>query len=752
MTLSQRNVTAAPANDRCTGAVVIEGAGPFPYLTPVVDILTATKQDDPPPPGAFYPPLVIRGVWFRFTPAVSASYTLATCSGPGATATTADTVMAIYTSAAGCNGPFVPDGDADDQSCVPQASLTRQLLADTTYYLLVWKFCENCEEDFLNDVQVQVTATLPPPNDTCASAVPVSLNIPTMGTTVGARDNYQLANTNGFGGINQTPSTAPGRDVVYSFTAPETGDYSFKVTGYVLQDLVLYVAPACPPGNGILANVLGAANRSQVNSSEEVLCLPLAPGQEVFVFVDDNTGGNAGTEFILEVTHCVREPEPNDTTIDAKPLACGVEGSIFPLGDRDFFALGTYPAGWRAFALVDGEAAGNADLDLRLTTYSDTVEFDDDNNDVSFGGASPNLSGTPLTGERSFLFVNYNDFVPRESEPYRLYAVVQPPAASASLESEPNNSTDQANSAEPNYFRGTLDGSADTDVYAFSVAEGDLVFLGLDCDPYRTNAPINAQLELLDASGALLVGVNDSDFSSSGGTNVSTGTLMGRTPSALGEALVYRSPVEGTFFARVSISLVSAGSIGAGNYLLSISRNCLIGSDGLNHAPALSNAVITPQVIVGAPATLTGTIWELDAIDAPTLLVNWGDGSTNQFEYSPGRTDFSETHVFTAANTNFNVIVSVRDQSGAGNGSITVPVRVRPFIQPARFLSIEWLPNSRVRLELQGTPQIEYRIEMRDTTNAWSLLGVRTADAAGRFTIDDLSPVDSARFYRAVGE
>lgn len=749
MALSHRNVTAAPTNDVCSGATIIPRAGPFPYLSPVVDISTATIPNDPPAPGPYYPTRVIRGVWYKFAPAVSASYTLATCSGPDATATTADTVMAIYTSAGGCNGPFVPDGDADDQSCAAQASLTRQLLADTTYYLLVWKFCESCDEDFMNDVQVQVTRTLSPPNDTCANAIPVSLNIPVAGTTVGALDNYQLANTNGFGGINQTPSIASGRDVVYSFTAPEAGDYSFRVTGYnVQQDLVLYVAATCPPGNGSLANVLGAANRSQVNSSEEVLCLPLSAGQRVSVFVDDNTAANAGSDFILEVVRCVREREPNDSPVDAAPLACGVEGSTFPLGDRDFFALGNYPAGWRAFALVDGEAGGNADLDLRLTTYSDTVEFDDHDNDAPFGGASPNLSGTPLTGATSFLFVNHH--LGQESEPYRLYAVVQPPAGSASPEIEPNDSTDEANSAEPNYFRGTLDGAADADVFAFGVAEGDLVFLGLDCDPHRTNAPINAQLELLDASGVLLVGIDDGDFSSSGGTNVSTGTLMGFTPSSPGEALVYRSPVEGTLFARVSVSPGAVGSTGAGDYLLSIAKNCVIGSDGLNHAPTITNVVLATPAFAGTPVTLKGTLWELDTGDAPTLVIRWGDGTTNTFPYdAPGRIDFAIPHTFDTTN-NVTISLAVRDHSGGAN-TATLQVSVRAP-QPARFEAISVQPNGHILLQLRGAPQASYRVEQGDGSSKWTTLGQRTADGAGLFNIEDSAPGTASRFYRAVFE
>jgi hypothetical protein len=740
-------LTAAPANDSCAGAVVIPGSGPFPYLSPTVDISTATILSDPPPPGPFYPPLVIRGVWFRFTPAVSASYTLATCGG--ATTTTADTVMAIYTSASGCNGPFVPDGDVDDQSCIPQAALTRQLLADTTYYLLVWKFCDRCEEDFLNDVQVQVTATLPPPNDTCAGAPAVLLNQPVKGTTVGARDHYQLANTNGFGGLSQTPSTAPGRDVVYSFTAAEAGDYSFKVTGYeVLQNLVLYVAPSCPAGGSSLTSVLGAANRSSVNTAEEVFCVPLAAGQRVFAFVDDHASGNPGSDFAFEVTRCVEEREANDSPVDAAPLACGVEGSLFPAGDRDFFALGAFPAGWRAFALLDGEAGGNADLDLRLTTYSDTVEFDDDDNDVPFGGASANLSGTPLTGAPSFLFASHH--LLQEAQPYRLYAVVQPPAESASPEIEPNNSPLEANFADANYFRGRLPNVADNDLFAFSVAEGDLVFLGLDGDPYRTNAPINARLELLDASGTLLVGVNDGGFSSSGGTNVSAGTLLGFSPSAPGESLVYRSPVEGTYFARVSLS-GTVGGAAAGDYLLSISRNCVIGSEGLNHAPTLANVAMAGPVFAGIPVTLQGTLWELDTGDAPTLLIEWGDGTTNVVRYdTPGRFDFAVSHTFNPTNANVTISVTARDESGA-TGVVTMPETVR-VPQPARFEAITVLPNGHILLQLRGAPLGRYQVEYGDGSTNWSGLGQRTADATGSFSIVDSSPATVSRFYRAVFE
>ena len=41
--------TAAPpaTNDACADATLIPGNGPFPHLTPVVDVFTATTNNDP---------------------------------------------------------------------------------------------------------------------------------------------------------------------------------------------------------------------------------------------------------------------------------------------------------------------------------------------------------------------------------------------------------------------------------------------------------------------------------------------------------------------------------------------------------------------------------------------------------------------------------------------------------------------------------------------------------------------------------
>ena len=752
------HVDAAPSNDQCSGAMVIPGAGPFPHLTAATDITTATTFGDAVPPGEFYPSRVIRGVWFTFTPAANGSYTIASCGGAGGTATTADTVMAIYTSPAGCTGPFQALGEADDEACSPQAAITKNLLADTKYYVLVWKFCEGCTEDGLNTVQLLVTATIPPANDSCDSALPLQLNIPATGFNTGATDDYRIIpNATNFPGLDQTPTNAAGRDVVYSFTAPQAGIYSFKVSAYdPLQDVILYAASTCPAATpGAPANItpLSAANRSQVNASEQISCLALNAGQMIYLFVDDVSPGSAGSAFTVEVTRCIREEGANDSPADAKPIACGIEGSISTPGDRDFYTLGNFPPGWRAFAVVDGDAARTADFDLRITTFSDTVEYDDADNDSPFRPNSPNIAGAFLPGGPVFAFVNFK--AARASEPYRLYAVVQPPLAEATPEAEPNNSIAEANFAERGYVYGTLNSGApstDVDVYAVNVAEGDILFLSLDGDPRRDGTPLNARLELIDPNGTIIVGVNDLNASSLDSTNLALGNLIATSPSAPGEAILYRAPAEGTLFARVSVAAGTIGSSSAGDYLLSLSRNCRAGGDGVNQAPTLNDITITQPVVVGSPAVLRGFHFDSDLADAHMLRIDWGDGTSNVIQSSiGGRVDFAVPHTYAAPTANVPVQITVTDREGL-SATETLTIQVRTPLVPARFTSITPLAGNRIQMELEGAAQASYLVEYRTPSGPWQTLGRHTAGANGRFSIEDTTPTDVSRFYRATAE
>src|SRR5690349_6520867 len=57
---------AAPANDVCASAQTIPPGGPFPLVTPVIDITDATISPQDPPLPAIYANAVSRSVWYVF--------------------------------------------------------------------------------------------------------------------------------------------------------------------------------------------------------------------------------------------------------------------------------------------------------------------------------------------------------------------------------------------------------------------------------------------------------------------------------------------------------------------------------------------------------------------------------------------------------------------------------------------------------------------------------------------------------------
>src|SRR5262249_40343441 len=200
------------------------------------------------------------------------------------------------------------------------------------------------------------------------------------------------------------------------------------------------------------------------------------------------------------------------------------------------------------------------------------------------GSFSPNIAGTPTNGAQTLLRINHFSAT-TAAEPYKLYAVVRPPIASATAETEPNGTTAQADANPVSfYITGSLAGpapSTDQDVFRFFAGGGETVYVGLDGDPLRDNPRIDAKLELLAPGGSVLVSVNDgSQTSCQGGAACDTGPPIGcthpsfacTTPFSPSEGLIYIVPTAGTYYGRVSIGTTSATSIGAGGYLLSINK------------------------------------------------------------------------------------------------------------------------------------------------------------------------------------
>jgi hypothetical protein len=667
---------AAPTNDICSGAETIpaNAGASSPYYTSIKDITLATTNGDPRPGCHDF---VARGIWYVFTPNSNAIFSISACNDPmGPTATTVhDTVMSIYQSSTGCAGPFT-FLECSDDSCGPellQSSITRLLFANVHYYILVWQYADAGPPPTAGLVQLRITRAIRPVNDTCATATPVPLNFPVAGTTVGADDSYELpAGSTCFTGPGQVPSTAAGRDVVFSFTAPRADYYNFKVYNYSIQgNLVLYVADSCPMTGtpAVVTNCLGAANRSSASSAEEVVCVPLAANQRVFIFVDEHTLAT-GSSFTLEVTPCWREREPNNDWTSASFLACGLTGGIQPGGDVDFYHLGSPPAGSRAFVLINGDAANTTDFDLRITTDTDTLEYDDQDNDLPFGSFSPNIAGAILPGGPVYARVDFRSA--SSSEPYLVYAVIQPPMSAAAPEIEPNNTVAEATSDSVQYYRGELAGpapSTDVDTFMFTADASELVFVSLDEDPLRDDTPMNAKLELLDESGNVLVTVDDDNSFSS--TNSIAGSLTAVTPQSPGEAFIYRVANDGTYFVRVSISPGTEGLAGAGDYLLSISRNCYNGTAGFANSPVVLDEVTVSPAFEGDVSWLSGTLHDADSWQPHSMMVDWGDGSSVTNYLLGGVVDFSLRHTYLDDNPTgtpfdaYPVRITVNDYSGS---------------------------------------------------------------------------------------
>jgi hypothetical protein len=623
-----------PPNDRCDGAETIPGDGPFPYLTTVMsDIGSATTTGDPPAPSC--QPSVSRSVWYSFTPTVSGPYTFSVCAdGPTGT-TVDDTVLGLYAAAAACSGLAEAPGGCDDDSCGTEAAQSVisgvGLAAGTRYYLVVWKYGATAPAAASTAVQVRVSRGTSPSNDTCAAGTALALDALLSGTSVGAVDDTGLpSGSTCFVGIGQTPSTALGGDVSYAFAAPSTGRFSFRLAGYESsKNAVLYVASDCPAGGSptVVTGCLGAANRSSA-FPEEVSCLPLVAGQRVYVYVDEDSL-TSGSSFTIEATRCSLESEPNGAPASAGSLFCGVEGSIAPPNDADFFALGTAESGSRVFAIVDGVASNSTDFDLRVSTASDTLEYDDYNNDVPFGSASPNVSGTPLTGAAAYLRVSHYSPV-AQAEPYRLYAAVQPPSSHAAPEVEPNDTIVAATGDPGGYYAGALSSSSDVDAFSFSAVAGERVQLGLDLDPTRDGTPFNGSLALLDGAGATLLVVNDPALGSS--RVAGSGSLIATTPYSPGEALVSTIRTAGTYFARVAWS---AGT--PGDYLLSIAHECRVGppvgstdADG-DGVPDAADCAPSDAAVWAVPGEATGLVFSSKS------LLQWSSpsapgGSVVQFD------------------------------------------------------------------------------------------------------------------------
>ncbi len=582
---------ATPANDECIDAIAIP-AGPFPISAAPVDITDATPQDTDE--GILTCAPIDRTIWYSFTPSQSGQYIFSTCADNGAGGNTVyDTVIGVLDACPGspnelgCNdSTALCAGSLPGAPYVDQSVLSVVLAANTTYYIAVGHFADDLGGvvPTLNTVSLQVDLSPAPDNDNCSNPAPLALDRITFGTTASATNDYRSIGCpqtdNG-----QIPTTANGLDVVFSFSPPTDGRYSFR---YVQDDAsaalrtqspVLYLATTCPdpdptvgvPGCIAAANRMNDQTTGNGNRSEELDCLSLTANTPYYLFFDDRFTANPGGPFAVEVTRCNPETEPNDTTANATVFApssgCYMEGAATPTGvagDVDFYDLGAPPAGSKIFVAIDAAAANNSDYQMRITNATDTLGFDDDDGTSIIGSNAPVIGGVIADGSEIYARVNGKPTLLGGSggdQPYRLFARIEQGPAEGPSQPDPNpdglgdDTIYEANHITlGGFIKGviyswdTTNGPADIDCWRFVAHEGDNITMFSDNNPTRAPGTITnvwPVIETVDGNPPAHTRFVGQVLRNT--LTPSPGTLTGTTPSVTSEFHHYRARYTGWY-------------------------------------------------------------------------------------------------------------------------------------------------------------------------------------------------------------
>ena len=286
---SASSMEAAHPNDDCAGAIIIPGAGPFPYLTTDIDLTGATIQNDPPfpPESASFDTNITHSVWFRFTPQSTALYTIS--SGPDTGTQFRDSTMILYTAAGDC-GPFTIYSYNEDSGSL-RAAISTNLVGGTTYYIVVWVGRLSSPDTTTNepiDLQLRISRPAVPANDTCATPFELPSLISAPYTLPEPIDTTVATTTSGL-----TPpcvtreGSVPSRDVWFRFTPAVAGTYIFSTgsdTGTLIDDtaMALYTLP-----NGCAAPSQVACNDNGLGRA--VLFQTLTAGTTYYLAIWDNS-------------------------------------------------------------------------------------------------------------------------------------------------------------------------------------------------------------------------------------------------------------------------------------------------------------------------------------------------------------------------------------------------------------------------------------------------------------------------------
>lgn len=294
---------AAPlsTNDTCASAVTVPNSGPFPYWTPVIDISNATTNGDPSlifddGTNVFnYQTSLTHSVWFKFTPTLTALYTLSL--GADTVTTIDDTVLAVFTSTGGaCAGATNLYHYSDDPGPL-HAALTTNFNAGVTYWIVAWVGpIEELTNQPLN-LQLRVTRPLVPTHDNCVGAI-------TINPTAALTNTLTITNDTTLATEGANDPVAPCifgyRNVWYKFTPTTTAWYFFSDgadTATTIDDpaMALFVSASCP------GSTATAYQCNDVILGRDLISARLTNGVTYYLTVYDNSPEPVPGETSLQI-------------------------------------------------------------------------------------------------------------------------------------------------------------------------------------------------------------------------------------------------------------------------------------------------------------------------------------------------------------------------------------------------------------------------------------------------------------------
>lgn len=136
-------------------------------------------------------------------------------------------------------------------------------------------------------------------------------------------------------------------------------------------------------------------------------------------------------------------------------------------------------------------------------------------------------------------------------------------------------------------------------------------------------------------------------------------------------------------------------------------------------------------------------------VDGDSLILVSAGGAANGTVTTVASSVFYTPNAGNVAGDSF--IYSISDGHG-GIATGTVTITINPDPDPGQGTTIEMLPDGSMKVTFSGVIGLGYRVQSSDDLSAgsWVDRSTRTADASGKFSFTEPTPLPPRRFYRSI--